>query len=360
MRLLVRLAPLLLTVPVCLPLAAQDSTSTFPNVMSRRARFQISGTVRDAASNRAMDGTKVDLRAIGGQTLATAVTSLSGGFVFNNVRADDYVLAVEETGYESVNQQVTVENSIFGLELSLRRPDAPAGSPVPTVSTRELSVPRKAHDYMQKGMGLLYDKADARGSVEQFQRAIKEYPDYYEAYAQMGTAYTSLGDAANAEQALRKAIDVSNQHYADAYLMLASLYSSGKRFADAEAAARKGSDLDANSWQGQYEMARALYGLNRDAEAEPHVVAAEQLQPDRAEIRLLGTNIHVRLRKYPLVLEDVNAYLGLDPNGPTSDRMRQLRDQVQQALEKAQAPAARAPAGDESQSTAGRQEPNSK
>jgi len=323
--------------------------------MNRRGRFSISGTVRDAASHRGMDDIKVDLRAVGGQTLATVITNTSGGFVFNNVRPDDYVLAIEEDGYEPVSQQVTVDNSIFGLELSVRRPDAPAGSPVATVSTRELSVPRKAHDFMQKGMSLLYEKADARGSIDQFQRAIKEYPDYYEAYAQMGTAYTTLGDTADAEQSLHKSIDLSNQHYADAYLMLATLYSGGKRFADAEAAARKGSELDANSWQGHYELARALYGLSRDAEAEPHVLAAEQLQPDRAEIRLLGTNIHVRLRKYPLVLEDVSAYLRLDPNGPTSDQMRHLRDQVQQALEKAQAPA-----GDASQSTAGRQRADSK
>ena len=40
---------------------------------------------------------------------------------------------------------------------------------------------------MQKGMMLLYAN-DYRGSITQFQRAIKEYPGYYEAYAEMGVA----------------------------------------------------------------------------------------------------------------------------------------------------------------------------
>lgn len=360
MRLFLRLAALLLTVLVCLPLAAQETASPFPSIGPRRAR-SISGTVRDAASNRGMDGARVELQAVGGQTIATAVTSTSGSFLFNNIRTGDYVVAVEETGYEAVNEQITVDNSIFGMEIALRRPTAAGGPPSPTVSTRELSVPRKAHGFMEKGMSLLYEKADFRGSIDQFQRAIKEYPDYYEAYAQMGAAYTSLGDAANAEQALRKSIDLSNQHYADAYLMLASLYSNGKRFADAEAAAHKGSELDGGSWQGQYELARALFGQDRDAEAEPHALAAEQLQPDRAEIRLIQADIHIRLRKYPLVLEDVNAYLRLEPNGPTSDQMRHLRDQVHQALDKEQAPAAPAPsAGAAPAPTEGRPGPDSK
>ena len=56
------------------------------------------------------------------------------------------------------------------------------------VSKRELSIPHKAHDAMEKGLALLYDKSDYQGSVKQFERATQEYPDYYEAYTEMATA----------------------------------------------------------------------------------------------------------------------------------------------------------------------------
>jgi len=365
MRLFLGLTPFLLAVLACLPLAAQDNdtASPFPGISSsRHARFSISGTLSDATNDRAMDGIKVDLRATGGETIATVSTNSAGGFTFNNLREGDYSLIVDETGYEPLDEQVSVNGgSAFDLRLSLRKLNAADQSPGPAVSVRDLSIPQKAQDFMKKGLSLLYDKADYRGSIEQFQSAIREYPNYYEAYAEVGMAYTRLGDAPNAEQALRKSIDLSNQRYTDAYLMLSTLYSDGKRFADAEPMARKGSELEGNSWQGHYELARALHGLGRDAEAEPQALAAEQLQPDRPEIRLMLVDIHIRLHNYPLVLEDVNAYLRLEPNGPASDQVRRLREQVQQALQKAQAPAAPEPSsGAESQPPDDRQEPDSK
>jgi Flp pilus assembly protein TadD len=155
-----------------------------------------------------------------------------------------------------------------------------------------------------------------------------------------------LGDVARSEEALRKSIDVSDQHYADAYFILASLYVSAKRFADAEPVARKGVQLDDSSSKGHFQLASALYGLGRDAEAETEAQAAAQLQPDEAETLLLLANIHVRLRKYPAVLVDLNTYLKLEPNGASADQARHVRDQIQTALEKAQAAAQAAPDSD--------------
>jgi len=68
------------------------------------------------------------------------------------------------------------------------------------------------------------------GSLPLFERAVKEYPDYYEAYAQMGMAYMNLKDSVNSEQALRKSIEISKERYADAYAILALLCSSDARY----------------------------------------------------------------------------------------------------------------------------------
>jgi len=58
---------------------------------------------------------------------------------------------------------------------------------------------------MQKGLTLLYGKADYKGSIKQFERATQQYPEYYEAYTAMGVAYMDLGDVVNSERVLRKA-----------------------------------------------------------------------------------------------------------------------------------------------------------
>src|SRR3989442_12820084 len=73
-------------------------------------------------------------------------------------------------------------------------------------------------------------KKDPAGSLVHFQRAVAELPSYYEAYHQMGLAYMRLGQAAQAEQAFQKAIDLSQGRYAEALFGLASLLSNQRRF----------------------------------------------------------------------------------------------------------------------------------
>lgn len=321
-------------------LAAQDSESpsiSIPFGPHRRSmKYAIRGTLRDASTNRGADGIKVDLREAGGATVETTFTGNSGEFTFTEVGSGTYEIAVLEVGYQPINQQVSVDDSVFGLQLWLRKTNDQPGSRNATVSVRELSIPRKAHEYMLKGVNLLYQKSDYRGSIDQFQRAIKEYPGYYEAYGQMAVAYLELGDSSNAEEALKESIDVSQQHYSEAYFALASLYVDANRFGDAEPLARKGAELDDASWKGHFELACSLYGLDRSAEAETEARMAAERQPENAETYLLLANIHIRLHNYSAVIADVDTYLKLQPNGEHADQARHLREQIKTILQKAQ------------------------
>jgi tetratricopeptide (TPR) repeat protein len=347
MRRVLFLAALFFCLALIPRLAAQDSEDPSASIPfgrhGRSTKYTIRGNLRDASTNRGAEGIKVDLREAGGATVASAFTGSAGEFSFNEVGSGTYEITVTQVGYQTVDQQVSVEDSVFGLQLWLREAvDSvhSGGSAPATVSVRELSIPRKAHEYMLKGASLLYQKSDYRGSIEQFQRAIKEYPGYYEAYAQMAVAYLDLGDKTNTEDALKKSIDVSQQHYAEAYLALAGLYVDAQRFGDAEPIARKGTELDDESWKGHYELACALFGLDRVAEAETEARTAADRQPQEAETDLLLANIHIELHKYSAVVEDVNTYLKLEPNGAHAEQARHLRDQIQTAMQKAQAASA--------------------
>jgi tetratricopeptide (TPR) repeat protein len=167
---------------------------------------------------------------------------------------------------------------------------------------------------------------------------VQAYPDFYEAYAQMGVAYVNLGDSANAEASFRKSYDLSEGKYIDACFLLAKLLSLNHRYAEAEPIARKGVEIDPNSWQANEELARALMGLNRYQEAEPNAVEADTLKPNQPAIQLILSDIHLKLRNYPALLENLNAYLKLVPTGPQADKVRQVRDQLRHEL--ANSPAA--------------------
>jgi Tfp pilus assembly protein PilF len=296
----------------------------------------LSGTVSDADTHARLDGVRLELDSTRGPSLGTFFSGDGGRFTFSNIPAGTYVLVVDLTGYETVNQQVELFNDERALQVELRRTADANTKGINTVSARELSIPRKAHDQMQKGLTLLYGKSDYQGSLKPFEEAIQEYPEYYEAYAQMGVAYMKLADTANSEKAFRKSVDVSHKRYQDAYLGLAELSLNGHRFADAETLARKAVEIDPNSWRAQSQLARALVQLHRASEAEPTAVAAVKLKDDNPTLYLLLANIHMQLQNDRAQLDDLNHYLKLAPAGPFADQARQQRDQLQQFLSTSQ------------------------
>jgi len=329
--------PIVLVLLFSLPLAAQEAIPQ--GRPGRRRTFSVSGVVRDAANNNTINGAKVDLQGVTGGTISTTFTGTLGNFEFAAVAAGTYNLSVEQPGYGSAMQSVDVgESPVLGIEIDLRRTgndkndkSSPNG-PSAKISAHELAAPHKAQDLMAKGVRLLYDKMDYHGSIAEFQRAVQAYPDYYEAYAQMGIAYVNLGDSANAEMAFRKSYDLSGEKYLDACFLLAKLLSFGHRFAEAEPIARKAAEIDPASWQANEELARALVGLNRFEDAEPSANEADKLMPDQPGIQLLLADIHMKTHNYPALLQNLDAYLRLTPNGPQADKVRQAKEQVQQAL----------------------------
>jgi tetratricopeptide (TPR) repeat protein len=314
-------------------------SSSNPRSPIIQQRFlSIRGFVRYSDTERAAEMVKVDLKVFTGATVESTFTRSNGDFEFNRLRPGTYILVVEQEGYEPIRENVEIMNApVMAVYLSLKKqiklqPDQ-SGQ---LVSARQLAIPRKAQDAMEKGLNRLYGKQDYKGSLAQFERAVTDFPSYYEAYHEMGVAYIHLGQPAEAEKAFRKSIEVSKSHYSGAYFALASLLSTKQRFAEAEPLVRQGLELDRNAWEGHYELARALLGLNRVDAAEKSAEEARTRKPDFPPLFLLLANIHIRKHDYPTLLQDLDSYLKLEPNGPTSEQARQTREKIQRALSNAQ------------------------
>ncbi len=311
---------------------------------SNRAVYMISGNVRDDENHQTMENVEVDLRVAGGMTLNTAYTRSNGEFEFGSLSNGDYYIDVNLKGYEPYREAVTINNSSrMGMAVFLRRPfglsntDSANTKSSGAVSVHELGVPQKAHEEYEKGLNLLYDKSDYRGAVAQFQRAIKDYPDFYEAYAQEGGAYMSLGELASAEAAFMKSIELSSSQYPDALLMLSGMLNNAKRFAEAETMARKGVTLDPTSWHGHLERARAHLGLKQLEDAEKDATEARDLKPNEPSVYLTLANIHIQRNDRPALLKDLDSYLKLVPTGPQAEQARKSRNELQAALSEATA-----------------------
>jgi tetratricopeptide (TPR) repeat protein len=203
------------------------------------------------------------------------------------------------------------------------------------VSVRELSIPAKAQHAFDKGATQLA-KNDALGSLLQFERAIAEYKGYYEAYYEMGVADLKLWRIPDAETSFRKSIDLSGEQFAPALLALGAVLGYQQKFAEAEEVIGKGLNMDPSSWSGHYYLGWAIFGLNRVEEAEKEVREALRLKADSTEALQLLADIHSRQKDYPALVNDLDAYLKLDPDSPTAIKARALRKTAQRLIDESQ------------------------
>ena len=303
-----------------------------------RATFTISGVVQDDSAQRSVENVRVDLKLATGIPVNTTFTRGNGEFEFNNLSNGDYSIEVVLSGYQPAQQGVTITgNDRRGIYIYLARVTTVASlNSSASISAHELSVPSKAHDEYEKALNLMFAKSDYRGAIVLLQRAIKDFPTFYEAYAQEGQAYMKLGELAPAEEALRKSVDLSSGQYSKALFTLAGLLTDTKRYPESATFAHKGMAVDGNSWQGPFELARAQLGLDEAEEAQKNAERARDMQPEDAEVYLLLANILIHRRDYPALIKDLDAYLKLVPAGPDAEQARQMRDDIQAAMQRSE------------------------
>jgi tetratricopeptide (TPR) repeat protein len=313
-------------------LLAPASSSTFGQGQIPEKKV-LSGYIRDEASGHIIDAARIELQNAMGTPISFAYSDGNGTYEFDDIPGDCYV-SVQHDGYESVREYIRPDGSGHVYKDILLRPMAGASGSksVNPISQHELSVPPKAREFFAKGVQLIVDKSDYRGAVAEFARAIAKYPTYYEAYAAMGLAQNRMGDAAAAETALRKSIELSAEKYPQAIVDLAAMFNVQKRFSDAEPLLRKAIAVDALSWRGQFELAVALAGQHRFKEAVTSASAARDLKPENSSIYLLLYNLHIRTEDFPGALRDTESYLKLAPDGATADRVRRMQEQVQKEV----------------------------
>jgi tetratricopeptide (TPR) repeat protein len=227
----------------------------------------------------------------------------------------------------------TLPLATFGQARTDKSGAAPAENLAPTVSVHELQIPEKARDAYNKGIQR-FAREDWAGSIVEFQRAIAAYPDFYEAYYKIGLANLELRLSEAAEAAFRKSMELSEGRFAPALFGLGLTLGDDKQFDDALAFIRTGLSLDPTSARGNFTLAWVLYTADRVAEAEKSARQAVLYNPDFAMAHLLLAQIHRRQNNTAAMIEDLNAYLRLEPDSPRSAGVRAVRDEAARALDR--------------------------
>jgi Flp pilus assembly protein TadD len=297
----------------------------------------ITGFVREEGSSTPITAATLEISSSGSQAASPVISGTDGEFVFRGLQEGDYVITAKKNGFDSASTTVAVRRTgVPQVTILLRRTaSAIVADPGDPISAHQLQAPKNARGAYEKGRRLLENENNPAGSIPEFQKAVKLYPSYYEAYTKLGIANYHLGKVPEAQAALKQAVELSEGKSVEPLYLLADLYSSQRNYSEAETLARQAVALDNSSWNSYFELARALVGLKRAGEAETNALRARDLAPQNSQVYLVLANVHVLEQNYPAAVQDFDAYLKLEPNNPNSDAVRRTRDKLQKQVQPA-------------------------
>jgi tetratricopeptide (TPR) repeat protein len=296
----------------------------------------ISGTVLYRADNKPAQHVQVIIRTGSGQTIDTYFTGSDGRFQTPTIPPGQYVITIDAEGFKPfLRREELLGYPGIRLDIYLEAlPGAklPAVAAGPVVSARELGLPQEAQGAFHQGTDALFKKHDPAASLPFFQKVLVMAPDFYEAAYYQGVALMALGKKKEAEDAYKNAASLSDDKFPDADFALASMLTDEKQFAEAEKLIRTGLQIAPDAWNGQMELARVLLATGKFAEAEQCALAVRKVKPDFPRVYLLLANIHQQLNRNEAVLDDLNTYLKMFPNGPYVAQAKAMKEQTEKAL----------------------------
>ncbi len=306
-----------------------------PQRPQRQESLSISGRVLFDMNLKEMPSVLIKLLTSFGIPMQQTFTRSRGEFEFRNLKPNQYVLEVAEEGYQVARQTVDLAfGSRHGLmllveattQVGLKRPD-----PGRTVSARELQVPRKARKSYTKGLRELNEKNRPDRSVPHFQKAIALYPEYNEAYVQLGVAHLYQGEIAAAQETLEKAL-AANQENARAHALLGMVYREQQHIDRSAQALQEAVTLEPGDWLAHLELAKTLLEQQKPGEALEHAQQAHDLNAQSQTAHLLLYDLLIRQQNYQTALEELEKFLTLHPDYPTVERIRQTKERLQGVL----------------------------
>lgn len=304
------------------------------SLAQERGDLIITGYVREEGSNDPIAAATLEISPSASEGQATVMSGIAGEFVFRGLSRGQYVITAKKNGFNSASVSVSVmRTGALEVTISLRR-KAPGGvvDPGGPISAHQLQAPKKARAAYEKGRRLLEDKNNPAGSIPAFEKAVKEFPSYYEAYTELGIANNHIGKVPEAEAALKKAVELSDGKYVQPLYLLADLYNSQGKYQEAEPFARQAIALDNSTWNGFLELARSQLGLRRLADAEASALRARELAPQTPQVFLVLANVHALQQNYPAAIQDLDVYLKLEPDSQKSEAVRRTRDKLQRQV----------------------------
>jgi Flp pilus assembly protein TadD len=295
--------------------------------------------VRYADGRPAPRGIHVRLEAAEGGAEADMETVQGGKCQFRQTTSGVFIVRISEGDFKEVSSRVELISSprayvTLDLIPLKKEPDTEVSlqpaDPADAISVKDLAIPEPARLEFSKGEEAMRAK-NADESVKHFQKAIKLYQAYPQAYRLLGDAFVEKQQWPEAETALKKSIELQPD-LAPAYFDLGALRNQTKNFPGAEEALKKGLELTPDATVGKYELAKTYWVLGRWQDAAPLAADTVRALPDLAAAHVLLANIRLKQRDGAGALHEYQEYLRIEPQGTMAPQVREMVEKLQKAL----------------------------
>jgi tetratricopeptide (TPR) repeat protein len=294
---------------------------------------EISGTVLREADKRPAPQVAVSLKSRAAGVFRSVLTDVEGRFKVRNLPRGTYDIVVDEEGYEAAVTSTDLNGPSSRLVMYLKSKSGAVPAGHYTVSVRELKIPAKARNELEKGLERVA-KNDPAGGLGHFLKAVQVFPPYFEAYYNIGATEMRLGRNEDARNAFQTSIDLSGGRYALAEFGYGYLLCQEGKPGEAEKIIRRGLEADEASPDGFVILSEALIQLNRLDEAERSAREALLRSPSYPGAYLALADVAEKKGDSRAEIQELDLYLKLQPNGPASEQVRQVREAAVKRLAK--------------------------
>ncbi len=259
---------------------------------------------------------------------AETKTNNKGEFVQVGLQSGEYTIIASK---DKVGQQATKVRVTQGV---------PAEANFTLTQTSGLSPEQKA---VQEAAGAAIEALRAGRddeAIAKLNEVVVKIPNCSDCYYNLGIAYTHKQQWPEAEEALKKAIELKPAN-PDPYNGLANVYNAQKKFDDALAMNQKASELSATTGGGGggnaesiYNQGVVLFNAGKYPEAKVQFEAATKADPNNANAFYQLGMTSLNLGQIPDALAALQTFLKLAPNDPKAAQVQPSIPALQQMLPK--------------------------
>ncbi|CAN5618150.1 hypothetical protein BH10ACI3_BH10ACI3_03570 [soil metagenome] len=287
----------------------------------------------------------VRLESLSSYTELSLMTDRNGGFGFRALTPGTYTVVVNAgEEYEIARETITIDPEITGANMNLPptpkvvtipiylRPKRRERDPATVVNAKLASVPKDALKHYEKGLELAA-KNRPDDAAAAFRKAIAIYPSLTLAYVELGKLDLKANRLDEAITAFRTALKYEPGNFDATVNYGVALYAK-KDLQAAEPVLLEAAKYNSSAVTPHYYLGLVfLQEKDLDA-AQKEFETAKGLMGEKAlplVHRYLG-GIYLAKDQEKLALEELEAYVKLDPNGKDSERIRQTISELKSKM----------------------------